>query len=66
MGAGALVNKNCKDFGLYVGVPAVQIGWVNILGQKLKLPLSGINQINCENSNLTYLLKGSNLEIMND
>ena len=66
VGAGALVNKNCKNFGLYVGVPAVQIGWVNILGQKLKLPLSGINQINCENSNLTYLLKGSNLEIMND
>ena len=27
VGAGALVNKNCKNFGLYVGVPAVQIGW---------------------------------------
>ena len=38
VGAGSLVNKNLKKFGLYVGVPANQIGWVNISGKRLNLP----------------------------
>ena len=66
VGAGALVSKKCKKFGLYVGTPAVQIGWVNVLGQKLNLPLLGNNHIYCDKSKLSYSLKDSNLEIIND
>ena len=29
IGAGAVVNKDIKDFALMVGVPAKQIGWMS-------------------------------------
>lgn len=36
IGAGTVINKDVKDFALMVGVPAKQIGWVSIAGNKLK------------------------------
>lgn len=36
IGAGALINTNIKPFALMVGVPAKQIGWVSISGNRLK------------------------------
>jgi len=35
IGAGSVVNKDVKNFALMVGVPARQIGWVSIAGNKL-------------------------------
>lgn len=35
IGAGSVVTSNVSDFGLYVGNPARQIGWVNKEGYKL-------------------------------
>jgi UDP-2-acetamido-3-amino-2,3-dideoxy-glucuronate N-acetyltransferase len=66
VGAGSLVNKNLKKFGLYVGVPATQIGWVDISGKKLNLPLYTDKEIFNINSNNKYVLKNSNLDIVND
>ena len=36
IGAGSVINRDVKDFALMVGVPAKQIGWVSIAGNKLK------------------------------
>lgn len=36
IGAGSVVNRDVKDFALIVGVPAKQIGWVSIAGNRLK------------------------------
>ena len=66
VGAGALVCKNLKNFGLYVGNPAKQVGWVSKDGKKLNLPLTGDQEIFCEYSNTKYILKDSILEIPND
>jgi len=66
IGAGSLVNKNIKKFGLYVGVPATQIGWVDISGQKLNLPLNTDKEVFNIKSNNKYVLKNSNLDIVND
>lgn len=35
IGAGSVINKDVKDFALMVGVPAKQIGWVSVAGNKL-------------------------------
>lgn len=36
VGAGSVINKEVKDFALMVGVPARQIGWVSIAGNRLE------------------------------
>jgi UDP-2-acetamido-3-amino-2,3-dideoxy-glucuronate N-acetyltransferase len=36
VGAGSVVNKDVPDFALVVGVPAKQIGWVSVAGNRLK------------------------------
>jgi len=36
IGAGTVINKDVKDFALMVGVPAKQIGWVSVAGNKLE------------------------------
>lgn len=36
VGAGTVINKDVKDFALMVGVPAYQIGWVSIAGNRLE------------------------------
>lgn len=58
IGAGALVNKNIKAFALMVGVPAKQIGWISLHGDKLALPLNGHEEVVCPHSGLKYLLNG--------
>lgn len=35
IGAGSVINKDVKDFALMVGVPAKQIAWVSIAGNRL-------------------------------
>ena len=45
VGAGAVINKDVKQYALMVGVPAKQIGWVahsgEILGKNLVCPRTG-------------------------
>ena len=35
VGAGAVVNKDVKEYALMVGVPAIHIGWMSAYGEKL-------------------------------
>lgn len=57
IGAGAVVSKNVKPYALVVGVPAKQVGWVDELGFKLNLPLSGDGAFFSTNSQKKYHLK---------
>jgi len=62
IGAGALVNMDVPDFALMVGVPAKQIGWMSIFGERLDLPLVGKEDLICEKTNTHYFLDGDVLE----
>ncbi len=63
IGAGALVNRDVKDFELVVGNPIRQIGWVNSLGNKIpKIPLVGNGIYKCDESNEMFKLDGEYLE----
>jgi len=42
IGAGAVVNKDVPDFALMVGIPAIQIGWVDKAGNRMKFDEKGI------------------------
>ena len=59
IGAGAVVNKNVPDYGLMVGVPARQIGWMSEYGEQLDLPLRGNQLKKCKHTKKIYELKGS-------
>lgn len=61
VGAGALVNTNVKPFGLVVGVPAKQIGWMSEYGQRLDLPLDGHSSTHCKHTGTKYILQNSDL-----
>lgn len=56
VGAGALVNKDVKSYGLMVGVPAKQIGWMSEHGEQLDLPLEGNGIVNCKHTGCAYEL----------
>ena len=58
IGAGAVVNKNVKDYALVVGVPAKQIGWISEFGEQLNLPLTGKAKAYCAKTGEEYLLLG--------
>jgi UDP-2-acetamido-3-amino-2,3-dideoxy-glucuronate N-acetyltransferase len=56
IGAGALVNRSVKPFALMVGVPARQVGWMSIYGERVDLPLSGHGEWTCPHTGNRYLL----------
>ena len=62
IGAGSLVNKDVKPFSIVVGVPAKQIGWMSIYGERIALPLHGSGEWRCPQTGLVYALNG---EILN-
>ena len=64
IGAGAVVNKNVKDFALITGVPGKQIGWMSRYGERLKLPLEGEGKTVCENTNEVYIVKDGALTLL--
>ncbi len=50
VGAGSVINKDVKDFALMVGVPARQIGWVSIAGNRLEFDENNIAIDSFDNS----------------
>jgi len=50
VGAGSVINKDVKDFALMVGVPAKQIGWVSIAGNRLEFDENNIAIDSFDNS----------------
>ena len=57
IGAGAVVNKDVPDYALMVGVPAKQIGWMSEFGEQLDFPLSKNDEVKCEHTGDTYVLR---------
>lgn len=53
----AVVTKNCKSWGLYVGIPARHVGWVSAIGQKINLPLRGSGEWVCNITGDRYILE---------
>ena len=51
--AGAVVTKNIPNYGLFAGVPAVQIGWVCECGNRLNVKLA------CSNCDKKYEYNGN-------
>ncbi|MFS1882121.1 acyltransferase [Vibrio splendidus] len=66
IGAGTVVNKDVKPFALMVGVPAKQIGWMSVYGEKLDIPLKGEHQITCPYTKQLYRLQGEELTLISE
>lgn len=61
IGAGCVVNRDVPAYGLMVGVPARQIGWMSEFGERLELPLTGNLNVVCPHTNSRYVLSENTL-----
>ena len=64
VGAGSVVSKDVKDFALVVGVPAKQIGWVSVAGNRLDFSDDNIAIDTFDNSK--YVLKSDEVKLMEE
>jgi UDP-2-acetamido-3-amino-2,3-dideoxy-glucuronate N-acetyltransferase len=55
--AGAVVNRDVRDYALVAGVPARQIGWMSRHGTRLELPLRGSASARCSDTGELYQLR---------
>ena len=65
VGAGAVVNKDVPAYALVVGIPAKQLGWMSVHGEKLDLPVLGNAETICKHSGQKYILKNDKLTVSN-
>ena len=65
VGAGAVVNRDVPDFGLMLGVPAHQAGWMSRFGERLALPPlgGGDGEARCPQTGDRYLLRSGVLSL---
>ena len=61
IGAGAVINKNVKNYALMVGVPAKQIGWMSAYGERIELPIKGEGVWLCKKTGDKYQLMGEEM-----
>ena len=59
--AGAVVNRDVKDYALMAGVPARQIGWMSRHGERIDLPLTGDGETACAATGTRYRLDDGQL-----
>lgn len=62
--AGAVVNRNVRDFALVAGVPARQIGWMSRYGEQLRLPLAGYGEAECPHTGDRYRLLNGHVTLV--
>lgn len=60
--AGAVVTKDVKPYALMAGVPARQIGWMSEYGERMNLPLQGIDEWKCPKTEAVYFLSSTVVE----
>jgi len=66
VGAGAVINRDVRDFALMVGVPARQIGWMSRFGETLALPVQSAETVEatCPHTGDRYRLTGQTLTLI--
>ena len=63
VGAGAVITKDVKPFGLVIGNPGRQVGWISQFGERLDAPIKGKGEYTCEKTGAVYILDGENISI---